>query len=169
MARAPSASAAPPAGAAQALGGASAGAGGMMGADPSAGVGAGTAGGDDTGDDTDSGGDVVCTITKNGDGSYMVFAGDEPDSGDGGDMSDDDADASAPPGGGAGGGGAGGGMAAPQGTPADSIGAALKAALDILNADKSSEGAPGNADDQLAAGFSANQSPTPASGPKQKY
>jgi hypothetical protein len=149
----------------------------MMGADTSAGVGAGTAGGDDTGDDSDSGGDVVCTITKNGDGSYTVYPGDEPDSGGGGDMSDDDADAmgaaSAPPGGG---GGAGGGMSAPQGdqasaggTPADSIGAALKAALDILNADKSSEGAPGNADDQLAAGFSANQSPTPASGRKQKY
>lgn len=60
-------------------------------------------------------------------------------------------------------------MSAPQGTQADSIGAALKAALDILTADKSSEGAPGNADDQLAAGFSASQSPTPATGPAQKY
>jgi hypothetical protein len=58
---------------------------------------------------------------------------------------------------------------APQGIPADSIGAALKAALDILQADKSSEGAPGNADDQMAAGFSASQSPTPATGPSQKY
>jgi hypothetical protein len=29
--------------------------------------------------------------------------------------------------------------------------------------------APGNADDQFTAGFSANQSPTPATGPAQKY
>jgi hypothetical protein len=65
----------------------------------------------------------------------------------------------------------GGGGGASQGVPADSIGAALKAALDILQADKGSEGAPGNADDQLAAGFGADKNPTPASAPamKQKY
>jgi hypothetical protein len=135
--------------------------GGALGADPG-----GDTGGD-AGDDTDSGGDVIVTICKTGDGSYMVYPGDEPDSGGGGDMSEDDAGAMAAPGGGAGGGMGGGGS---QGQPADSIGAALKIALDILNSDKSSEGAPGNADDQLAAGFSASQSPTPATGPTpQKY
>jgi hypothetical protein len=66
-------------------------------------------------------------------------------------------------GGGAGGGAGGGGQ------PADSIGAALKIAMDILQADKSSEGAPGNADDQLSAGYSSSKDPTPASGMKQKY
>jgi hypothetical protein len=132
--------------------------------------------GGDAGDD--SGDNVIVTICKNDDGSYTVYAGDEPDSGGGADMSDDDTDAMGPAGdapapgggaGGAGGSGMGGGMGAPQGQPADSIGAALKIALDLLNADKSSEGAPGNADDQLAAGFSASQSPTPATGPSQKY
>lgn len=69
-----------------------------------------------------------------------------------------------PPAGGAGG-VAGGGMgSSAQGQPADSIGAALKIAMDLLQADKSSEGAPGNADDQLSAGFSADKSPTPAKG-----
>jgi hypothetical protein len=150
-------------------------AGGMAGADPMAG------GDPDSGGDDSGGGDnVVVTICSNDDGSYTVYAGSPPDADDGSDMSDDDTDAmgaagAAPaPGGGAGGGAGGmaGGMAgggAPQGQPADSIGAAFKAALDIMNADKSSEGAPGNADDQLNAGFSASQSPTPATGPPQKY
>lgn len=112
--------------------------------------------------DPSAGGDnVIVTICKNDDGSYTVYSGDEPDA-DGDDMSGDDAGAM---------GSAGDATAAPtaQGQPADSVGAALKIALDLLNADKSSEGAPGNADDQLAAGFSASQSPTPASGPAQKY
>jgi hypothetical protein len=52
----------------------------------------------------------------------------------------------------------GGGSA---GQPADSIGAALKLAMDIMQADKSSEGAPGSADDQFAAGFGASKAPTP--------
>lgn len=131
-------------------------AGGMMPPDPSAGGDAGSDAGSD---------DVIVTICKNDDGSYTVYAGDEPDA-DSGDMSEDDADAmgaagTAPA--------PGGGAPPPEGQPADSIGAALKIALDLLNADKSSEGAPGNADDQLAAGFSASQSPTPATGPAQKY
>jgi hypothetical protein len=168
MARAPAALAASPA----------AGATGGMGADPLAAGGAGAAGADPgTGDtDTDTGGDVVVTICKSGDGSYMVYAGDEPDDGSGGggaDMSADDADTMGAAGDAAAGGaagGMGGGMAAPEGQPADSIGAALKIAMDILNSDKSSEGAPGNADDQLAAGFAGSQSPTPATGAmKQKY
>src|SRR4051794_418077 len=44
-------------------------------------------------------------------------------------------------------GGAVGGLAAPQGTPADSIGATLKATLGVLQDDASSEGAPGSAQD----------------------
>lgn len=129
-------------------------AGGMMGGDPA-----------DAG--ADAGGDVVVTICRNGDGSYTVYPGDEPDSGgDSADMSEDDVDAMGPAGAAPAGGG--GGAPSSQGQSADSIGAALKVALDIMNADKSSEGAPGNADDQLAAGFSASKSPTPAS-MGQKY
>jgi hypothetical protein len=108
-----------------------------------------------------AGADVLVTICKNDDGTYTVYAGDEPDASSG-DMSGDDADAM---------GDTGSAPASPpsQGQPADSIGAALKAALDILKSDASSAGAPGSADDQLAAGYSASQSPTPASGPAQKY
>lgn len=81
----------------------------------------------------------VVTISKADDGSYVVYAGDEPDAdSDGGD------DASAAP---------------PQGQPADSIGAALKIALQIMTADKSSEGAPGNADDQFQSGFDGTATP----------
>jgi hypothetical protein len=131
------------------------GAAGMMPPDPSGG----------TGDGSDSGSDVVVTICSDGQGGYTVYAGDEPDAGSG-DMSDDDTDAmgsagSAPA--------PGGGSPPPQGQPADSIGAALKAALTILQSDASSQGAPGSADDQFSAGFSASKSPTPASGPAQKY
>lgn len=139
----------------------------MGGADLAAGDQAG-AGGGDPGAETGGGETVVVTICKNDDGSYTVYPGDEPDAGGGEvDMSEDDAGAM----GDAGGGGAmDGGMAGgSQGQPADSVGAALKAAMDIMNADKGSEGAPGNADDQLAAGYSASQSPTPATGPAQKY
>lgn len=105
---------------------------------------------------SDAGGedsDVLATVVKNDDGSYTVYAGDEPDSG-GGDMSTDDADAMGPA----------GDAAAPSGQHADSVGAALKIVLDLLNADKSSEGAPGSAEDQLAAGFSGPQAPTAVGG-----
>lgn len=104
----------------------------------------------DTGADTGPSDDVVVTIAKADDGSYVVYAGDEPDSdeegGDdasGGDDSDSD-----------------------QGQPADSIGAALKIALQILTADKSSEGASGNADDQFKSGFDGSDA---GSGAPQKY
>jgi hypothetical protein len=128
------------------------GAGALAGLTPPAGGAPGSDAGGDAGGDDDSS-NVLVTIVKNDDGSYMVYAGDEPDGG-GADMSGDDATAL----------GSGGDATAPQGTPADSVGAALKAALDILNADKSSEGAPGNADDQLSAGFNADQTPTPSTG-----
>jgi hypothetical protein len=143
--------------------------GGMAGGDPMAG-----AGGDA---DSDADDQVVVTICKNSDGSYTVYPGDEPEGGGMGDQDDtgeDDADAmgaggAAPAGGGAGGDmGGGGNGASPQGIPADSVGAALKAALDIMNADASS-GPGGTADDQFAAGFGASKSPTPATGPAQKY
>lgn len=114
------------------------------------------------GPDPDAGSDItiVCSIGKKADGSYVVFAGDEPEDDDsgGGDMSEDDADAM-----GSSGDMPGGGAGAPsaQGQPADSVGQALKLAMDILQADKSSEGAPGSADDQFAAGFGASKAPTP--------
>lgn len=145
-------------------------AGGMMGADPTAGA--------DPGADADAGNGerVLLTICKKPDGTYTIYQGDEPDADDGGggaDMSEDDADAmgaagGAPaPGAGGMGGDMGGDMGGGGGTPADSKGAVLKVVLDALNADESSGAS--NADDQLQAGFSANQSPTPASGPGQKY
>lgn len=118
---------------------------GPMPTDPMAGA-ADDAGGDDN---------VVVTICKNGDGSYTVYAGDEPEGGDS-DMSGEDADAMGP----------GGAAPAVQGQPADSVGAALKIAMDLLKSDASGGSAPGNADDQFAAGFGA----TPPSAPvAQKY
>ena len=144
-------------------------AGGMMAPDPTmgGGMGAGMGAAPPPPAGGDASGDVIVTISKTGDGSYMVYSGDEPDA-DSGDMSGDDADAMgtagaapAPTGGGMGGGGAG--------QPADSIGAALKIAMDLMQADKGSEGAPGNADDQLSAGYGSDKNPTPSSGMKQKY
>jgi hypothetical protein len=144
----------------------------MMGGDPMAGA---AQGGDA---DTDSDDQVVVTICKNSDGSYTVYPGDEPEAGGAGDMDDgseDDADALGPagaapaPGGAAGGMGSGGNGGAPQGQPADSVGAALKIALTILQADASSAGAPGDAESQFAGGFGADKSPTPATGPAQKF
>ena len=127
---------------------------GMMGAappDPTMGAGADP---DASSDET-----TVCTITKTADGTYMVYAGDEPEDDDtgGGDMSDDDAGAMGP----AGDMPAAGGAPSPQGKPADSIGAALKEALTIMQADASSAGAPGSAEDQFAGGFGASKAPTP--------
>lgn len=156
---------------------------------PMAGGAAGLGAPDDTA--ADSGSEVLVTICKNSNGSYTVYAGDEPDEGaddgsamtddgadGGGDMSDDDADAMGSAGGGGVGAPAGaaagagdmGAQPSPQGQPADSIGAALKAALDILQADKSSEGAAGSADDQFAGGFNAPKEPTARmSAVAQKY
>jgi len=102
-------------------------------------------------DDSAGGEDVVVTICANGDGSYTVYAGDEPDAAEGGDMTGDDM---GPP-------------AGVAGQPADSVGAALKLAMDIMRERESSSGA--GADSQLAAGFSADRAPTPVSGPAQKY
>jgi hypothetical protein len=143
---------------------------GMMppdpGADPSA---AGDA-------DADSDDNVVCTICSDGQGGYVIYSGDEPESGGAGDTDDgseDDADAMGPAGDAPAGGASamgGGGASDAQGQPADSLGAALKIVMTILQSAQSSQGAPGNADSQFAAGFSASKSPTPVSGPmSQKY
>jgi hypothetical protein len=151
--------------------GAAAGGDPLGGTDPGAGSDAGDTGGGD---------EVVVTITKTADGSYMVYAGDEPDDGGGADLSSDDADAmgaagGAPAGGAAGGAAGGGGamggdMGGASGQPADSIGAALKLAMDILKDDESSAGADGSADDQFNAGFSGAPAPGGgAGGMAQKY
>lgn len=83
---------------------------------------------------------VVCTISKNADGTYTVYAGDEPDDSGAGDASQDDVNAM------------GGGGDQPAGQPADSIGAALKAAMDILQADASGGGGGGAEAAFMAAG-----------------
>src|SRR3954464_844974 len=120
------------------------------------------AGGDpmaDAPDDTDTADTVVCTICKTGDGSYAVYAGDEPETG-----GDANAGALGGSGGGAGRpvgvGDSGMDVAAPQGTPAPDIGAALKAAMDVLQDDASSDGAPGSAQDQFNSGFTSDKTPT---------
>lgn len=112
--------------------------------------------------DTDD--NVVVTICKDGQGGYTVYAGDEPEGGDAADMSGDDANAMGPAGD-----GAAPAASAPEGQPASSVGEALKIAMTILQADESSEGAPGSAEDQFSAGFTGSQAPTPATGMPQKF
>jgi len=126
--------------------------------------------GGDTGDDMDDGGsEVLVTISSDGQGGYIVTAGDEDDGGEG-ESADDDAAMGAAAGGGAGGAPGAGPMGAGApgggagGQHCDSIGSALKATLDILNASASSAGAPGSADDQFASGYGGDQSATPATG-----
>lgn len=113
----------------------------------------------DPGAETGSDSNVLVTICKNDDGTYTVYSGDEPEGGESGDMSEDDANAM----------GTAGDQPAPEGQSADSVGAALKLAMDILQQDASSEGAPGSAADQFAAGFSGSQQPTAAKAMPQKY
>lgn len=92
----------------------------------------------------DSGSTTVVTICKEADGSYMVYAGDAPEDGEG-----DEGDA-----------GGGGDMGAPQGTPADSVGAALKAAMDVLKQDEN-----GGAQSEFDAGFTGGSAASPAKPP----
>lgn len=112
--------------------------------------------------------ETLVTICKNADGTYTVYAGDEPDASadtgaDDGESDDDDAamdgQSAAPPMA-----PAGGDMS--SGKQCSTIGAALKAALDILNEDKSSEGGEGSSEDQFQAGYGGDQSPTPMMGKK---
>lgn len=135
------------------------------------------AGGDpmaDAPEDAPAADTVVCTICKTGDGSYTVYAGDEPDAGgDDAGMGADGAGGAGALGGDAGGMGTGGKpaaeMAGPQGTPAPDIGAALKAAMDVLQDDASSDGAPGSAQDQFNSGFTSDKTPTLASGAGARF
>jgi hypothetical protein len=152
-------------------------------ADPMASADAGDDAGADSGDDTgDMSNTVLVTIASAPDGGYVVYSGDEPDGGGGDAGGSADDDAAMGGGDGAGGGAAGAPMAtggaagadagASGGQHVDSIGAALKAALDILNESAGSAGAPGSADDQFASGFDGDKSPTPAaakSGRGMKY
>lgn len=133
---------------------------GAMGGDPMAGA-AGDA-------DTAGVGRVILTVCEGPDGGYVIYPGDEPEGGAGdADMSEDDADAMGPAGAAS---APNGGSPAPQGQPAASIGEALKLALDIMQSDASSAGAPGDADSQFASGFSADKAPTPATGsPAQRF
>ncbi len=133
--------------------------GAMAGGDPMAGAGAG-------GDaDTDADDQVVVTICKDGQGGYTVYAGDEPESGAGdADMSEDDTAAMGPAGAAP---APNGGAPTPQGIPADSMGAALKAAMDIMQSDASASGG-SNPEDNFSSGFGPAK-PAPARGIAQKY
>jgi hypothetical protein len=132
-------------------------------ADPMAGA---PMAGDDAAGAADADDNVVCTITSDGQGGFMVFAGDEPEGDtEGADMSEDDASAMGPSGDAP----MGGGSPAPQGQPADSVGAALKIVMGILQ-DAESSGPGGSASDQFSAGFNGPTAPTPVGGPPgQKY
>lgn len=121
------------------------------GADPSADPSAGA--GSDPSDGGESG-NVLCTILKNDDGTYTLIDGDEDDS----DTSDGSADG--------GGGDAGGDSAGQQ---FDSKGGLLKAILDILNEDESSQGGDGSSGDQFQAGYDEDAPATPAGQIPQKY
>lgn len=105
-------------------------------------------------DDTDQGdqsGQVLATIVDNGDGTYTVYQGDEPDGSDQDEgASEDDADIGAPS------------PADQGGQHADSIGAMLKIVMEIAREASSSQGAPGSSESQFQAGFGASKEPTPA-------
>ena len=130
-------------------------------------------------------GTVLVTICADGSGGYVVMAGDEDDGDDAGgagggaglSADDDAAGAGAAAGGASGGagagaaGGAGGGGGADtggdSGVPAATMGAALKATMDILQESESSAGAPGSSEEQFQSGFggdSAARSGTSAGG-----
>lgn len=103
---------------------------------------------DDTGTDN-----VLVTICGTPGGPYTIYAGDEPEEGEG-NQSEDDVVAMGPV----------GDQPAPEGKPADSDGAALKIVMDMLR--EAASGGPGNADAQFAAGFGGPQA---GAAPVQKY
>ncbi|MDE2104678.1 MAG: hypothetical protein KGL39_46005 [Patescibacteria group bacterium] len=114
----------------------------------------------DTGDQGDESPDVLVTIAKGPDGGYLVYDGDEPDEG-GADTGEDEsgadmeagaaagADAGAPP--------AAPAPAGPAAQHCDSIGSALKAALDILRSDENGEG-----EAAFHAGFAGGSGASPS-------
>ena len=79
--------------------------------------------------EAEAGDTVVVTICKSADGVYTVYAGEEPEE------PGEPAEGEEP-------------AAAPEGEKADSIGAALKAAMDILKQDEDQAGG-----DQFSAGY----------------
>lgn len=96
---------------------------------------------EDTGSDP-----VVLTVTMGADGMFTLYAGDEPEEAEQGDMSEDDVAAM----------GSEGEGPAPQ--TADSLGEALKMAMDILKAAAQGAGG-GSAEQQFAAGFTGGAAP----------
>lgn len=88
-----------------------------------------------------TGDNVLVTICSDGQGGFTVFAGDEPEEAESGDMSSDDVAAMGPA----------GDTAAPKGQPADSVETALKITMGILQS--AATNAPGGAQDAFAAGF----------------
>lgn len=82
---------------------------------------------------------VICTVLKNADGSYQVIAGDEPEPG--GEMEEGEPAMD---------------EEAPAGQTFDSIGAALKGVMDILQADN--EGPTGN-DTAFREGYAGPKPP----------
>ena len=126
--------------------------------------------GDDQGEDEDSGDQVLVTITKSADGTYMVIAGDEED--DEGEGSDEDAGGEDEGASGAEPGASGETGDESEGKPANSIGAALKLVMDILKSDEAESSGQGSEADNFSAGYSGDQAPTPAApggGISQKY
>lgn len=81
---------------------------------------------------------TVVTICKEAGGGYVVYAGEKPDDSQG----EEGADMGA------------------QGTPADSVGAALKAALDILKADDN-----GGAQADFQSGYDGGSNASPPKAP----
>lgn len=97
-----------------------------------------------------AGATVLCTILDNGDGTFQLVQGDEPESGDGGDDTAMSGEASEgmPP-------AAGGVAASPQGQSFDSPGPLLKAVLDLLKAAEEKSG--GGAEANFQAGYSGGK------------
>lgn len=94
---------------------------------------------------------VLLTVCKEADGTYSLIKGDEDEAGEAGEG--DDA----------------GAAAESNKQTFDSVGSLLKGILDVLNEDKQSAGAPGDADDQFQSGFDENAPPKPASPIPQKF
>lgn len=117
--------------------------------------------GDEGADET-----VLVTITKAADGTgYVVYAGDEPEDDESGEGDDDTETAAA----GETGDDTGAAPAAgaeptdedeSEGQHCDSLGAALKAAMDILKEDEEKEGGE-SGDDQFKAGFAGGSDASP--------
>ncbi len=123
-----------------------------------AGADAGDEGDEGEGEDEGDESEVLLTVCREPDGTYRLIKGDEDEDeeGEGGEEEGESAE-----------GGAGG--EEEEGTKYDSVGALLKAILDLLNKDKESESGEGSPDDQFTAGFNENTPAKPAMPLPQKY